>query len=536
MTQMVAPTAAATPAAGHDSATRRGRGRAATEGQETPPRPGSMGIGWSRQRGRARGHRGGMVGRIDRIAEPWGTRTPYGPGETWPTRVDTYLADGLTEEDVDRWVQSASILHSNGDALDIAVKDGRIVGVRGRARGPGQPRPARPEGPLRLAGQPLARPADPAADPPGRRARRDRLGHRDGRRRRPHRRSCWTSRGPAPSASTPPASCSSRSTTRSALIAHGGHRHQPRRRQHPAVHGHRRRGAQGVLRLRRPARLLHRHRPRRRHRALRPQRGRDPDGAVDAHPRPAGRRRTRPQLICVDPRPHPGGARRRPCTWRPRPGTNVAADERAAARDRRATAGSTTTTSTRTRSASTSSRSRSRDYPPELAARDLRRARRATSARPRGSSARPSGCSPPCCRASTSRTRPPRRPCQVNNLHLLRGMLGRPGCGILQMNGQPTAQNTRECGADGDLPGFRNWDNDGHVADLARVWNVDPMQIPHYGAADPRDADLPLRRGGLDPLALGHRHQPGGVAAGARRGSARSSARSGSSSSCRTSS
>ena len=34
--------------------------------------------------------------------------------------------------------------------------------------------------------------------------------------------------------------------------------------------------------------------------------------------------------------------------------------------------------------------------------------------------------------------------CQVNNLHLLRGMIGRPGCGILQMNGQPTAQNTRE--------------------------------------------------------------------------------------------
>jgi anaerobic selenocysteine-containing dehydrogenase len=45
---------------------------------------------------------------------------------------------------------------------------------------------------------------------------------------------------------------------------------------------------------------------------------------------------------------------------------------------------------------------------------------------------------------------------QVNNLHLIRGMLGRPGCGILQVNGQPSAQNTRECGADGDLPGFRN--------------------------------------------------------------------------------
>ena len=33
-------------------------------------------------------------------------------------------------------------------------------------------------------------------------------------------------------------------------------------------------------------------------------------------------------------------------------------------------------------------------------------------------------------------------------------MLGRPGAGVFQMNGQPTAQNTRETGADGDLPGF----------------------------------------------------------------------------------
>src|SRR5205823_3559140 len=46
---------------------------------------------------------------------------------------------------------------------------------------------------------------------------------------------------------------------------------------------------------------------------------------------------------------------------------------------------------------------------------------------------------------------------QVNNIVLIRGMLGRPGCGVLQMNGQPTAQYTRECGANGDLPGFRNW-------------------------------------------------------------------------------
>ena len=30
--------------------------------------------------------------RRDRIAEPWGTRTPYGPGETWPRRVVGFLA------------------------------------------------------------------------------------------------------------------------------------------------------------------------------------------------------------------------------------------------------------------------------------------------------------------------------------------------------------------------------------------------------------------------------------------------------------
>jgi anaerobic selenocysteine-containing dehydrogenase len=68
----------------------------------------------------------------------------------------------------------------------------------------------------------------------------------------------------------------------------------------------------------------------------------------------------------------------------------------------------------------------------------------------------------------------------VNNVHLLRGMLGRPGCGVLQMNGQPTAQNNRECGADGDLPGFRNWDNPAHVGELAEIWNVEEMTIPHW--------------------------------------------------------
>jgi ferredoxin-nitrate reductase len=69
---------------------------------------------------------------------------------------------------------------------------------------------------------------------------------------------------------------------------------------------------------------------------------------------------------------------------------------------------------------------------------------------------------------------------QVNNINLVRGMVGRPGSGILQMNGQPTAQNTRETGADGDLPGFRNWDNEEHIKELARIWNVHPSIIPHW--------------------------------------------------------
>jgi anaerobic selenocysteine-containing dehydrogenase len=70
--------------------------------------------------------------------------------------------------------------------------------------------------------------------------------------------------------------------------------------------------------------------------------------------------------------------------------------------------------------------------------------------------------------------------CGINNIHLLRGMLGRPGCGVLQFNGQPTAQNTRETGANGDLPAFRNWDNKEHVQELADLWNVDLMKIPHW--------------------------------------------------------
>ena len=49
-------------------------------------------------------------------------------GGEWPVRVDEYV-DGMVE----RWVQSACVLCSHGCGLEIGVRDGRIVGVRGQA-------------------------------------------------------------------------------------------------------------------------------------------------------------------------------------------------------------------------------------------------------------------------------------------------------------------------------------------------------------------------------------------------------------------
>src|SRR5207244_6503667 len=68
-----------------------------------------------------------------RIAHPWGARTPFAAGARWPDRLDVQLEAGVEPDDVDRWVTSACVLCSNGCGLDIAVKDERIVGVRGRA-------------------------------------------------------------------------------------------------------------------------------------------------------------------------------------------------------------------------------------------------------------------------------------------------------------------------------------------------------------------------------------------------------------------
>src|SRR5690349_12983910 len=63
----------------------------------------------------------------ERIADVWGERTPYADAE-WTQRIDEHVV-----EPPDRWVQSACVLCSHGCALDVGVKGGRMVGVRGRA-------------------------------------------------------------------------------------------------------------------------------------------------------------------------------------------------------------------------------------------------------------------------------------------------------------------------------------------------------------------------------------------------------------------
>ncbi|MFD7310463.1 molybdopterin oxidoreductase family protein [Promicromonospora sp. NPDC059942] len=413
----------------------------------------------------------------DRIAEPWGTRTPYGPGEDWPVRTDTFLADGVDAGQVDRWVQSASLLHSNGDALDIAVKDDRIVGVRGRAEdrvnhgrlGPkdlygwqANASPDRLTRPLVRQGGTLVESTwDDAMGRVVAGARRL-LAEQGGSAigfytsGQLFLEECYTLAVVAHAGiGTNHVDGNTRlctATAAEALKESFGSDGQPGSYgdvDHAdviALFGHNMAETQSVLWTRVLDRL--------------------------AGPNP-------PALLCVDPRRTPV-ARAATLHLAPRPGTNLAlmngllhevvthgwVDQRYVDRH---TVGYADLVGT------------VREYPPERVAQicdvpeaDLREAARLLGTAERLLSTVLQGFYQAHQATAAS--------VQVNNLHLLRGMLGRPGCGVLQMNGQPTAENTRECGADGDLAGFRNWSDPQHVADLARVWNVDPMTIPHYTA------------------------------------------------------
>jgi anaerobic selenocysteine-containing dehydrogenase len=417
------------------------------------------------------------MSRRDRIAEPWGTRTPYGSGEDWPVRVDTFLRPDVTAENVERWVQTASLLHSNGDGIDIAVLGNEIVGVRGRAadrvnhgrvdpkdlfawqaNGSGD-RLTRPL--IRRAGELVECDWDTAMTQVAGRAQE-----------------LLAEQGPSAIGFYTTGQLFLEEYYTLGVIAHGGigTNHvdgntrlctataaaalkesfasdgQPGSYtdiDHADVivlYGHNMAETQTVLWSRILDRLA----------------GSDP-----------------PQVICVDPRATPV-AREATIHLAPLPGTNVMLMN-ALLHELIANGWIDEEYISAHAVGFEELAARVKDETPERAesvcdvpAEAIRRAARLIGTAERLFSTVLQGFyqSNQATAASV----------QVNNIHIVRGMLGKPGCGLLQMNGQPTAQNTRECGADGDLAGFRNWANDEHVQELARIWNIDPMEIPHYTA------------------------------------------------------
>ena len=410
----------------------------------------------------------------DRIANVWGERTPYGRGGSWPDRMDQHLAAGTRPEDVDRWVQSASSLHSNGDGLDLAVRDGRLVGVRGRQ----VDRVNRGRlGPKDLFGWQSVQSPDRLTQPLIRREGRlvectwdEAMGAVVGRTQE-----LLAEQGPSAVGFYTTGQLFLEEYYTLALVAHGGIRTnhvdgntrlctataaealkesfgcdgQPGSYtdvDHAdviALFGHNVAETQTVLWMRMLDRLA----------------GTDP-----------------PALLCVDPRPTPV-ARAATVHLAPRPGTNVAlmnallheviargcVDEEWV---RAHTVGYEDLEKTVGR------------YSPDVVSTicDVPAANIRAAARLVGEA---EALLSTVLQGFYQSHQATAASVQVNNLHLLRGMIGRPGCGILQMNGQPTAENTRECGADGDMAGFRNWSNPEHVEQLAEVWNLDPKQIPH---------------------------------------------------------
>ncbi|MGZ6738859.1 MAG: molybdopterin oxidoreductase family protein [Nocardioides sp.] len=417
---------------------------------------------------------------MDRINDIWGERTPHPRGTAWPARVDQHLQEGVDATSVDRWVQSACLLCSNGCGVDIAVKDGRMVGVRGRAEDRVNHGRLGPKGlygstpwatsPDRLT-RPLVREGGRLVETDWETAM-GRIVAESKRllaERGPLSHGFYTSGqlfleeyyalaviGKA-GLGTPHMDGNTRlctATSAAAFKESFGADGQPgsyadiEHCDAIFLFGHNMPETQTVL----WSRILDR------------TRGEDP-----------------PRVVCVDPRrtlvaveaERTGGVH-----LAPRVGTNLALMNGltrelfehgwvAEGWVQAHTLGVDDLRSTVD------------PYTPEEVARicgvdaeDVRRAARIFGESDAVLSTVLQGFyqSHQATAASVA----------VNNLHLLRGQIGRPGSGVLQMNGQPTAQNNRECGADGDLPAFRNWDNTAHVEELAALWNVDVMTIPHW--------------------------------------------------------
>lgn len=412
----------------------------------------------------------------ERIDDVWGGRTPHGRGGAWPTRVDLQLAAGIAESDVDSWVRSACVLCSNGCGCDIAVKDGRMVGIRGRADDPINRGRLGPKG-LYASWQgvdhrerlttPLVR-RDGRLVPTGWDEAMGLVVERSGgllAEHGPLSHAFYTSGqlfleeyyalaviGKA-GIGTPHMDGNTRlctATAAASLKESFGADGQPGCYEDIDecdalfLFGHNAAATQTVLWSRVLDRL---------------------DG-----PEP-------PLLVAVDPRRTPVAARA-DVHLAVRPGTNLALMH-ALVRELFANGWVDESWVGEHTLGVDDLRRRVEEWTAERAADvcdvdadDIRRAARIFGTCERVVSTVLQGFYQSAQATAAS--------CQVNNLHLLRAMIGRPGCGVLQMNGQPTAQNNRECGADGDLPGFRNWENPDHIAELAGLWGVHPDVIPHW--------------------------------------------------------
>jgi ferredoxin-nitrate reductase len=410
----------------------------------------------------------------DRTVDVWGDRTAYDAATAWPSRVDTFLQEGLSDDDVEEWVSSACLLCSNGCGLDFAVREGRIVGVRGRADDRVNHGRLGPKGLYGWQGQQRDRLTTPLVRDGGELVETDwdtamgmvveRSRHLlDTKGGLSH--AFYTSGqlmleeyytlavvGKA-GIGTPHMDGNTRlctATAAAALKETFGTDGQPGSYRDVDLcdalfqFGHNMAETQTVLWSRVLDRLA----------------GGDP-----------------PRLVCVDPRRNEVAAHA--TVHIPvRIGTNLAlmhglvrelirrgwVDDEYVTRHTTGFDGLDAAT---------------RPYTPSKVADicDIREADIEAAAEVFGTSERVVSTVLQGFYQSHQATA---ASCQVNNLHLLRGMIGRPGCGVLQMNGQPTTQNNRECGANGDLPGFRNWENDAHIDELARLWNVDPMVIPDW--------------------------------------------------------
>ncbi len=66
----------------------------------------------------------------------------------------------------------------------------------------------------------------------------------------------------------------------------------------------------------------------------------------------------------------------------------------------------------------------------------------------------------------------------LNTLCLVTGNIGKPGAAPFSITGQCNAMGTREAGFTASLPGYRAYDNAGHRAELAALWDVPVDRIP----------------------------------------------------------